>query len=151
MLEFISELPHCAFHHVGIACEDISADESYWCALGYRAESQVFTDSLQGVRGQFMVGGGPRIELLQPEGDSSALVPWLKRRIKFYHFGYQVPVLDQAVAMLVGGGAVVAREALLSNFFKTRIAFLVLPNTALIELIEARSGQPVDPDRRNGA
>ena len=124
------------FHHIGVACEAIASELSTWAALGYRLEGPPFVDHEQGIRGQFLVGGGPRVELLEPVDESSTLTPWLKRRTKFYHLGYLTPTFDAAMAALVGGGATMVRPPVASAYFKGRIAFLMLPNLVLIELID---------------
>jgi methylmalonyl-CoA/ethylmalonyl-CoA epimerase len=131
-------LESASFHHLGVACEQIAADAVTWAALGYRPEGGVFVDEAQGIRGLFMIGGGPRIELLEATPGSDTLAPWLKRRVKLYHMGYLVPSLGHAIDALTAQGGVVAREPLLSAYFQAPIAFLMMPNLALIELIERR-------------
>ena len=132
------------FHHIGVACESLAAEMTIWTALGYRLEGGPFIDPEQGIRGQFVVGNGLRVELLEPVGHSSTLGPWLKRRIRFYHLGYLTGSFDAAMEELIGTGATVARSPMMSTHFKTRIAFLMLPNLAMVELID--SGQePVTP------
>jgi methylmalonyl-CoA/ethylmalonyl-CoA epimerase len=134
-----TDLPEAfAFHHLGVACERIDADAETWAALGYRPEGEPFVDLAQGIRGLFMTGGGPRIELLEATEGSDTLAPWLRRRVKLYHVGYLVPSLAAAMEALAARGAVVAREPLTSVYFQAPIAFLMMPNLALIELIEAR-------------
>lgn len=133
------------FHHLGVACANIGEEISDWAALGYRAESAPFLDVAQGVRGLFMIGGGPRVELLEANEDSRTLAPWLKRRVKIYHSGYTVPSLSQAMAALQARGATVARAPMHSACFKSPIAFLLMPNLALIELIETASETLPEP------
>jgi hypothetical protein len=127
-----------AFHHVGVACESIDGEVSLWEALGYRLEGSAFIDEAQGIRGQFMTGGGPRIELLEATGESQTLAPWIKRRVKFYHMGYLVEAFEASMGTLIAEGATVTRQPMMSVYFGTRIAFLMMPNMALIEIIEAR-------------
>jgi len=131
-------LEDATFHHLGVACEQIAADAATWSAFGYRPEGEAFVDEAQGIRGLFMTGGGPRIELLEATPGSDTLAPWLKRRVKLYHVGYLVPSLGRAIDALTARGGVVAREPLLSVYFQAPIAFLMMPNLALIELIERR-------------
>ena len=50
----------------------------YYVELGYKPEGNRFSDARQGVAGLFLVGGGPRLELLEPLDDSDTLLPWLK-------------------------------------------------------------------------
>jgi methylmalonyl-CoA/ethylmalonyl-CoA epimerase len=125
-----------SFHHLGIACERVEAEAETWSLLGYRAEGGPFEDPGQGIRGAFMVGPGPRLELLEPTPGSDTLAPWLKRRIKVYHSGYMAAKFDETLARLCASGAAMAREPMHSVYFQGRIAFLMLPNMSLIELIE---------------
>jgi methylmalonyl-CoA/ethylmalonyl-CoA epimerase len=126
------------FHHLGVACERIAADAETWARFGYRPEGEAFVDLAQGIRGLFMTGGGPRIELLEATEGSDTLAPWLKRRVKFYHVGYLVASLSGSIDTLTSRGAVVARQPLMSVYFQAPIAFLMMPNLALVELIESR-------------
>jgi methylmalonyl-CoA/ethylmalonyl-CoA epimerase len=130
------------FHHLGVACESIADETETWTSLGYSPEGPPFVDQAQGIRGLFMVGSGPRIELLEATNGSSTLAPWIKRRVKFYHMGYLVRSFDAALETLLAGGATIARSPMMSVYFEARIAFLMMPNMALIEIVDAR------PDRR---
>ena len=87
------------FHHVGVACADIAAEAAQFAALGYVAEGEAFEDPIQGVRGVFMTGQSPRVELLEPIGTASGgvLAPWLAKGIKLYHLAYFVPELEAAI------------------------------------------------------
>jgi methylmalonyl-CoA/ethylmalonyl-CoA epimerase len=125
------------FHHVGIACERIEDELADWVLLGYAAEEPRFTDEIQGIRGCFMVGGGPRIELIENLAGSTTLSPWLKRKTKLYHMGYIVQDFRGACDQVTAAGAVAARDIARSAYFGARIAFFMMPNMAMIELIEA--------------
>ena len=125
------------FHHVGVACKDIDIDVAKFEWIGYRPEGPRFTDVRQGVRGLFLIGQAPRLELLEPiDGSPGVLTPWLRGGIKLYHLAYQTMDLDAAIVRMRGEGAklvVGAVEAV--AFGGRRIAFLMLPNQMLIELI----------------
>jgi methylmalonyl-CoA/ethylmalonyl-CoA epimerase len=139
----MTPLNELAFHHLGIACASIEQERQTWMLLGYRDEGLPFVDELQGIRGQFMVGSGPRVELLEGTPGSVTLAPWLKRRIKIYHTGYLVANFDGAIQHLASKGAVLVRDPVMSVYFNTRIAFLVMPNMMLVELIDGnRAGLP---------
>src|SRR5947207_15589877 len=83
------------FHHVGVACIDIRAEADRMASLGYRPDGVEFSDVRQGVRGLFLGGQSPRLELLQPLDGSAAgvLTPWLKSDVKMYHIGYKTRAL----------------------------------------------------------
>ena len=129
-----------AFHHVGVACTDIRAEAKQFAALGYAAEGAPFEDSLQGVRGQFMAGQSPRVELLEPlsAAPSGVLAPWLAHDIKLYHLAYLVPDLAQAIESLrTRRGKLVVAPVPAVAFGGRAVAFLMLPNRLLIELISS--------------
>ncbi len=128
-----------SFHHVGVACRDLDLEEARFALLGYRREGPDFEDSIQGVRGRFLVGGGPRMELLVSTGPGGVLAPWLKTGQKMYHLAYEVADIGLAGAALAKSGAktVVAPVPAVA-FGGCRISFLMLPNMLLVELIETR-------------
>ena len=126
------------FHHVGVACERIDDETEFWAGLGYRAEGEPFVDGEQGIRARFMTGGGPRIELIEALEGSTTLAPWLKRNTKFYHMGYFADDFDAAFEALRSQRALVLRAPVQSTYFGARIAFLLMPNTAVIEIVERR-------------
>src|SRR4051812_28712831 len=86
------------FHHVGMACRNIAAELPDLAVVGYRPEGPVFEDPIQQVRIQFVSGGGPRLELIEPAGAQSPVAGVLKRGSKFYHLAYEVSRFDDAIA-----------------------------------------------------
>jgi methylmalonyl-CoA/ethylmalonyl-CoA epimerase len=127
------------FHHMGVACADLDTEERAFRALGYAPEAGAdFVDPAQGVRGRFLVGGGPRLELLVPLDARSPLRPWLDRGTKVYHSAYEVPDLAVAVAGLVAARGRIVRAPTPAVAFSGReVCFVVLPNLMLVELIQA--------------
>ncbi len=126
------------FHHIGVACRDLDAEEARFASLGYVREGQDFVDPIQGVRGRFMVGGGPRMELLVGLGDDSVLSSWLRTGQKMYHVAYLVPDIEAGIRRLEAQRARVSVPPVPSVAFAgRRICFLMLPNLLLVELIEA--------------
>lgn len=128
-----------AFHHIGVACRDLGAEEAHFSALGYEPEGTLFEDPRQGIRGQFLTATGqPRLELLVNAGETGPLDPWLAKGVKFYHFAYEVPALGAAIESLKALRARVMVPPVPAVAFGMRhIAFLMHPNGALTELIEA--------------
>jgi methylmalonyl-CoA/ethylmalonyl-CoA epimerase len=125
-----------SFHHIGVACRDLDTEEALFVALGYARERDEVVDELQGVRARFLVGGGPRVELLSNLGDRGALSDYLKKGIKFYHVAYEVDDLDQATAQLAAAGGKRIVEPMPGIAFGMRpLCFVMLPNLVLIELI----------------
>jgi len=126
------------FDHIGVACVDVRAEAARFAALGYVVDGGEFEDSAQGIRGLFLAGQSPRLELLEPLAASpGVLSPWLARDVKFYHVAYRVPHLEAAIASLRAQRAKVLVPATPAVAFGGRaIAFVMLPNRALVELIE---------------
>jgi methylmalonyl-CoA/ethylmalonyl-CoA epimerase len=125
------------FHHIGVACRSIFDERRHWASLGYDDEGAAFSDPVQGISGLFMVGGGPRIELLEPLGDALTLAPWIKRGIKLYHLGYLVSDIAEAVESVeASGGRVTVEPVPAVAFGLRRIAFVMFANGLLGEFIE---------------
>ena len=127
-----------AFDHVGLACSDIAAELVQLEVLGYRAEGPPFTDVPQGVRGVFVAGQHPRLELLEPLDDApGALSTWIRNGTKMYHLAYRSDRFGDAIAQLRAGGAKLLVPPMPAVAFGGRdIAFVMLRNQLLIELID---------------
>jgi methylmalonyl-CoA/ethylmalonyl-CoA epimerase len=129
------------FHHIGIACRDLDVDAAALSALGYRVESEDFTDPRQGIRGRFIVGPGPRLELLTQLDGSHVLEPWLVKGVKAYHQGYETADFDAQIERLKTAGAIVVSAPQPAVAFGgRRISFLMLKNLLLVELIDSGRG-----------
>lgn len=134
------ELPvrDLSFHHVGLACADIAAERDRLAPLGYRPEGEPFVDARQGVRGCFVAGQSPRLELIEPlpGHEAGVLAPWLRSATKLYHLAYETPDLTAAIAALRRSRAKLVVAPIPAVAFANRqIAFLMLPNRLLVELI----------------
>lgn len=124
------------FHHVGVACADLDLETAQYGALGYQAEGPDFEDGVQGVRGRFLIQGGPRLELLTDLPGRSVVAPWLRRGIRMYHFAWEVPSLRDALRTLESNGARIVVAPVPAVAFPGRhIAFMLLPNRQLVEYI----------------
>lgn len=126
-----------SFHHIGVACRDLDSETRRFASLGYSAESPDFTDPLQGVTGRFLNGGGPRMELLKPLPGSGILTPWLRSGVKLYHLAYETQNITNMIEDYREDGAKLIVSPVPAVAFSGRlIAFLMLPNMLLIELIQ---------------
>ena len=130
-----------SFHHVGVATEGIAEAERTYAALGYAREGGEFCDHAQGVRGVFIVGPGPRLELLEALDGSDTLDPWLRAGSRMYHLAFEVDDLDATLASARSElRAIVLRPATPAPAFGgRRIAFIMMRNRAVIEFIEAEA------------
>jgi methylmalonyl-CoA/ethylmalonyl-CoA epimerase len=123
------------FHHFGIATNSLRQDLTAYRSLGYRPEGASVIDKRQGVRAQFLVGGGPRLELLEPLAGSETLAPFLSRGIKCYHHAYEVESLENSLAELRAAGAKQLAPPVDALVFNRQEVFLMLPNRWIVELI----------------
>lgn len=127
-----------AFHHVGVACDDIDTEAKTLGLAGYTPEGERFIDARQGVEGMFLGGQSPRLELLQPITgiENGVLAPWLRAGHKMYHLAYETSDLAHAISRLRDQRAKLVVEPVPAVAFDGRcIAFVMLPNRMLIELI----------------
>jgi methylmalonyl-CoA/ethylmalonyl-CoA epimerase len=125
------------FHHLGVACRDISKEAESWFALGYDLEGLSFEDPHQGITGQFLKGPGPCLELLQALPGQTVLDAYLSKDIKLYHHGYQTDNLELSIEKYKINRAKLVSPPFPSVAFEgRRIAFLLFPNMHLVELIE---------------
>lgn len=140
-----ARLPAMRFHHVGVACRDLDAEEARLAPLGYAREGEDFADPIQGVRGRFLGGQQPRLELLAEDGTRGVLAPWLQSNVKLYHLAYEVADLDATLAAATGKaarGRTVVRPVPAVAFAMRRIAFVLFPNMLLVEFIERPEPSP---------
>lgn len=127
------------FHHFGLACRNISVERDVYLQLGYSVEGTEFVDENQGVRGQFLTGGGPRLELLEALPNSSVLESWLLGGSRIYHQAFESDDLERSIEQFFHRKAKMVVEPTPAVAFGGRhICFLVLRNLALIELIERK-------------
>jgi methylmalonyl-CoA/ethylmalonyl-CoA epimerase len=130
-----------AFHHLGVACRNLDAEARALAVLGYEQEGEEFVDTVQGIRGRFLVGPGPRLEILVAVGDALVLEPWLDAGVKIYHQAFEVPELGEGITRLAGHrGKLMTAPVPAVAFGGRRICFVMMPNRMLVELIE--SGPP---------
>ncbi len=132
-----SSVPEFTFHHIGVACRSIDKELNQFAALGYVVEGPRFVDPRQGIRGQFVCGAAPRLELLEAlDEEGGVLAPWMRSGIKLYHLAYETVWLAKSIAaMRVRGAKLVVEPVPAVAFAGREIAFLMLRNRMLVELI----------------
>jgi glyoxalase/bleomycin resistance protein/dioxygenase superfamily protein len=140
MIEYGNTL---SFHHVGVACRpnDVDRERAALDLLGYKPESEEFVDPRLGIRGLFLTaptGNLPRLELCIPSHERSPIIHWLDRGIKMYHLAFETRLLASELERLRSGRAkIVFPPTPAVAFDLRRVAFLMLPNMLLIEVIES--------------
>lgn len=124
------------FHHIGVACGDLGAHERAYAALGYAREGEEFDDQRLGVRGVFLCGSGPRLELLVDRPGTRVVTPWLEKGISMYHLAFEVGDLATAITRAQTDGAklIVGPQPAVA-FAGRSVAFVMLRNMALVEFI----------------
>ena len=130
--------PVLAFHHIGIACRDISKSSQFYTLMGYEA-SPVIEDPIQHVRVCFLEkDGAPRLELLEPLDEQSPVARTLATSgVTPYHICYEVTDIAAAIEMLRGQRfLLVSGPVAACAMDNKRIAFMFQKNTGLIELVE---------------
>lgn len=121
-----------------MACRNIDVELRELALLGYSPEGSRVEDPIQQVFIQFVAGGGPRLELIQPANPQSPVNGVLKRGSKFYHLAYEVDRLEQAIDQFKEKNFFpVAPPAPAVAFGMRRIVFLTSETFTLVELIEA--------------
>jgi methylmalonyl-CoA/ethylmalonyl-CoA epimerase len=139
-LDIPEDLTQCAvvFHHIGYATASIEREIPHFARLGYRPEPSDFVDPVQGIRGWFLDGPGPRIELLENHGDAVTLAPWLEKGVRMYHLAWETDDLDRVVEIHRRLKSRVMVEPVPSVYFAgRRIAFVMQRNGFLAEYIGA--------------
>lgn len=125
------------FHHIGYASKSIDREIQVFGKIGYSLEGERFIDENQGVIGQFLVGNGPRMELLENINGRNTLTPILEKGMGMYHFGYQCENLNDSLKLANVQGAIIISEPKVSVAFHGKlIAFVMARNGFIIELIE---------------
>lgn len=126
------------FHHIGYACSSIERARRPFEGLGYQQEGGFFTDRTQGVKGCFLAGTGPRLELLENLEGSDTLDPWLNAGISMYHFAYEVKSLERGIEWARSRrGKLIVSPTPATAFAGRPICFLMLPNCLLLEFIQS--------------
>ena len=139
------ELP-LSFHHVGFVVPDISATvEGFARSLGARWDGCVYTDPHQKVKVTFLVTrpGEPSIELVEPAGEDSPVLRFLREKGGLHHVCYEVEDLERSMAeMKTRGAMIAARPKPAVAFQGRRIAWMLTAEKLLVELLELSKPSP---------
>lgn len=141
MSDLMSSLPRLPrgyeFHHAGYATASLAREREFFAFLGYEQEGESFADPVQGIAGCFMVGPGPRVELLENLPTAQTLTPWLNAGIRIYHFAYLVREIEEALIWARSQRARVTMMPVPAVAFDgRRICFVMFRNGLMIEFIE---------------
>jgi len=128
-----------SFHHIGCVTENMEESiASYKEGLGFTNISAVYTIAHQQVKVCFIeTGPGAFLELVEPTGDNAALRKILKGKNPYYHVGYLVSNIEDAIKNLVEEGCYLVNKFRSEAFQNKWCAFLYTKEMHLIELIES--------------
>ena len=128
---------HMTFDHMGYATHSIPTSIGMFEHLGYEISGPTFEDHAQGIKGVFLAGGGPRIELLENMPNSQTLNCWLTEGPRFYHMAYTVDDINIAAPFAKKYRGKIVKQQMKSIAFSGRhICFIMFRNKFLMELIE---------------
>ncbi|MFH1119577.1 MAG: VOC family protein [Bacteroidota bacterium] len=126
------------FHHVGVLVDDIgNAVKHYSDLFGENSISRIIKVESQKVNVCFVrVADESFIELVEPYSEESVVSKLQKKRVTYYHIGYKVESITDAVSELEQMEYRPMEYFFSEAFEGKRCIFLFSPDAHLIELIE---------------
>ena len=129
------------FHHIGFVVASIQDSvQGFLQALQAEWDEIIFQDPNQAVRVTFLQStraGSPVIELVEPAGEKSPVIPFLKRGGGLHHLCYEIDNLEEQLQLSRSQGGLVVRPPLPAVAFGgRRIAWVYTKNKLLLEYLE---------------
>jgi methylmalonyl-CoA/ethylmalonyl-CoA epimerase len=129
------------FHHVGFVVRSIDgAVKNFAESLDLNWDAKIIHDPLQVVRVTFLRPRSPEnpvVELIEPAGDRSPVLGFLKRGGGLHHLCYEVEDLEKQLEIARSMGMLVTRPPRPAVAFDgRRIAFVYTKHLLLLELLE---------------
>jgi methylmalonyl-CoA/ethylmalonyl-CoA epimerase len=137
----LSWAPQGTFHHVGFVVASIKESvQGIAKSLDAEWDGEIILDPLQSVRVTFLrreQAADPLFELVEPVGDKSPVLGFLKRGGGLHHLCYQVDHVEKQLELSRAGGGLVVRPPLPAVAFGgRRIAWFYTKEKLLIEYLE---------------
>jgi methylmalonyl-CoA/ethylmalonyl-CoA epimerase len=137
----VSWEPKGALHHVGFVVASIrEAVQGFAESIEAEWDGEITHDRNQVVRVTFLRGknaADPLLELVEPAGDESPVVSFLKRGGGLHHLCYLVDSLEEQLKLSRSRGGLVVRAPLpAAAFGGRRIAWVYTKNKLLLEYLE---------------
>ena len=131
------------FHHIGFVVASIQDSvDGFLQALQATWDGVIFHDPNQVVRVTFLSStrpGNPVVELVEPAGEKSPVIPFLKRGGGLHHLCYEVDDLEEQLRISREQRGLVVRSPLPAVAFEgRRIAWVYTKNKLLVEYLERR-------------
>jgi methylmalonyl-CoA/ethylmalonyl-CoA epimerase len=137
----LTEIDACRMHHIGYVLTSIEkAAPNFAKDICATWDGRIFEDPHQVVRVAFLAprySQDPLVELVQPNGDNSPVLNFLKRGGGLHHLCYEVKNLDARLAYSNELGEKIVRPPRPAVAFGgRRIAWVFTPNRLLVEFLE---------------
>jgi methylmalonyl-CoA/ethylmalonyl-CoA epimerase len=134
-------MPPGTFHHVGYVVASIpETAPAIAKSLSADWDGDIIQDPLQSVRVTFLKHKNPAdplVELVEPVGDKSPALAFLKRGGGLHHLCYQVDDLQKQLELSRAGGGLIVRPPLPAIAFNGRkIAWVFTKQKLLLEYLE---------------
>lgn len=142
-------MPELPLDHVGIAVRSIADALPLFELLTGGRGSQVERVASEGVDVAFVGSRGPRLELIEPVAQDSAVARFLERRGPgLHHLAYAVPDVAATLDRLRDAGIRLVDQQPRPGAHGRRVAFLHPASTGgvLIELVEGTAPEPGTAD-----
>jgi methylmalonyl-CoA/ethylmalonyl-CoA epimerase len=132
-------------HHIGYVVPSIAAVGARFAkSVAATWDERIIHDPLQKVLVSFLAPAGEstaQIELVEPSGEDSPVLPFLDRGGGLHHLCYEVDDLDSHLQLMRSRGSVPARAPMPAVAFEgRRIAWMFTPDRLLIEFLERAKG-----------
>lgn len=124
-------------HHFGCLTENIESSIFIYRQMGFQNISEIFSISTQKVRVCFIeTGSNVYLELVEFNPDNASLGKIFKSKNPYYHVGYLVDNISDAILHLKTSGFYLINQFSSEAFQGRMCAFMYSPEMHLIELIE---------------
>jgi|SRR2546423_9013649 methylmalonyl-CoA/ethylmalonyl-CoA epimerase len=135
------------FHHIGFVVSSIdNSVQGFVQTLQSEWDGKIFHDPNQVVRVTFLHAkqpASPVVELVEPAGENSPVIPFLKRGGGLHHLCYEIDDLEEQLRLSRSQGGLVVRPPMPAVAFEgRRIAWVYTKSKLLLEYLE-RHKKPV--------
>ena len=128
-------------HHLGLVTGNLEESSELYQKLGYTPESEITHEKNQGVFVQFLVLGAYRIELIQPENESSPVYKFLKKGGGLHHICYESNNIEATIKYLRDEYRAICISLKESySMIECKVAFFAKPDGEVLEIIQLING-----------
>jgi methylmalonyl-CoA/ethylmalonyl-CoA epimerase len=140
----LSWVPQGTFHHVGFVVASIqNSVKGFAESLDADWDGVITHDPNQVVRVTFLrskSAADPLFELIEPAGEKSPVMPFLKKGGGLHHLCYEVHDLEKQLELIRSRGGLITRSPMpAAAFGGRRIAWIYTRSKLLIEYLECNA------------